>query len=87
MQLQYLLNLQDSKVNVKLHYHADPRPMLVFLSLFSHWLSNDHTMGQLKWWQKEKKRYRTTCQMAIKHTSNIHILENQAIRSRNNLTD
>ena len=55
MQLQYLLNLQDSKVNVKLHYHADPRPMLVFLSLFSHWLSNDHTMGQLKWWHKEKK--------------------------------
>ena len=46
-QLQNLLNLQDCKVNVKLHYQADARPMFFFLSLFSHWLSNDHAMAQL----------------------------------------
>ena len=36
---------------------------------------------------QEKKKFNTTCQTPIKQTSTIHSLENQALRSRNNLTD
>ena len=55
-QLQNLLNLQDCKVNVKLHYQADARPMFVFLSLFSHWLSERSCNGSVVVMEKKTKK-------------------------------
>ena len=54
-QLQNPLNLQDCKVNVKLHYQADARPMFVFLSLFSHWLSERSCNGLIVVMAKRKR--------------------------------
>ena len=44
-QLQNLLHSQDYKVNVRLHHQVDSRPMFVYLSFFSYWLSNIDRMA------------------------------------------
>ena len=54
-QLQNLLNLQDCKFNVKLHYQADARPMFVFLSFFSHCLSERSCNGSVVVMAKRKR--------------------------------
>ena len=78
-QSQKLLNLKDFKVNVELYQQLDPRPMFVFHCFL---------FGSLRLSFNDcKNKVKTTCEIVNEHNSIVHVFENQALRSRDKLSD